>query len=775
MSTASGASSRGGVDVDVEAGDVSTYDSMGKAGAAALAASPSTTSSGAGSSKGLRILMKDLTYTVPSNTKKGEVAYLLRDVSAFLEPGQMTALMGPSGSGKTTLLDLLAGRKTVGKTSGHLSFGGVTPTKQFLRRYTGYVEQFDTLLGDLTVREMLLYTAELKRPTSEPLTEKKEAVDVLLKRLALTPCADVRIGDPLTKGISGGQAKRTNIGIALISNPRVLFLDEPTSGLDSYTANEVMKVVRGLTSDGTTIAATIHSPTAATFALFDRVMLLVRGQVVYFGPQGLPALEFAASEWGPAAAGTASELLALHRAASAAAPAIEAAAAATAGGAAAAAGDEDGAKKKKKPSASSIAALAFNDAEVLVEAVTEADHRGEATGLATAYAQSRLAQDNARQIELYMAEGAAGRGGLGGSKPSGACRVAAALGVSKCNSSKGASTKAAPEAAASVADVEQGAAAATATAGGEQQLVRQRTSSPFAAVSSATTSSLSVSEQVAKELATRSETVTPWFWGLWTLLKYRSSKNYCNPGWLGPRIADKLLISLIILTLYLGVGDNFAADNLINIQSSLFMWALLPAFGAASYVPAIVLERRLFVRERADGLYRVFTYLAAKLVEELVLSVIITLIFSSYVFYGVQLRGDWVVFWLVYFIDLSVGIVLAYLVAALSPNMDVANAALPGFVVTLLFFAGQLMTVDSIPPWWQWYSRIDPLRYAWGALMVNQFEHNDVIFAGDQTILQYYGLAGADKWAYIGYLSLFWIVFATLALLALTYVRHQKR
>jgi ATP-binding cassette subfamily G (WHITE) protein 2 len=72
-------------------------------------------------------------------------------------------------------------------------------------------------------------------------------------------------------------------------------------------------------------------------------------------------------------------------------------------------------------------------------------------------------------------------------------------------------------------------------------------------------------------------------------LQYRTSKNYCNPGWLGPRIADKLLISLIILTLYLGIGDNFAPDNLINIQSALFMWALLPAFGAASYVPAIVL------------------------------------------------------------------------------------------------------------------------------------------------------------------------------------------
>ncbi|GLC56436.1 hypothetical protein PLESTB_001104600 [Pleodorina starrii] len=226
-------------------------------------------------SSGLRILMKDLSYHVASNKQHGQRAYLLRGVSAFLEPGLVTALMGPSGSGKTTLLDLLAGRTTIGKVEGHLSFGGVQPSKQFLRRYAGYVEQFDTLLGDLTVREMLLYTAELKRPMHEPLADKRREVDKLLRRLALEYCADVKIGDPMAKGISGGQAKRTNIGIALISNPRVLLLDEPTSGLDSYTAHEVMKVVSGLVADGTTIAATIHSPTAATFALFDRVMLLV--------------------------------------------------------------------------------------------------------------------------------------------------------------------------------------------------------------------------------------------------------------------------------------------------------------------------------------------------------------------------------------------------------------------------------------------------------------------------------------------------------------------
>ena len=93
---------------------------------------------------------------MPSNDNPKEVAYLLRDVSGYFQPGEMTALMGPSGSGKTTLLDVLAGRKTAGKTTGTLLFSGAKPSRAFLRRFTGYVEQFDTLLPVLTVEEMLL-------------------------------------------------------------------------------------------------------------------------------------------------------------------------------------------------------------------------------------------------------------------------------------------------------------------------------------------------------------------------------------------------------------------------------------------------------------------------------------------------------------------------------------------------------------------------------------------------------------------------------------------
>lgn len=86
--------------------------------------------------------VQGLSYTVVSAYNKKETLYLLKDVTGYFRLGTMAALMGPSGSGKTSLLDLLAGRKTVGKTEGDILFAGNKPTRPFLRRYTGYVEQF---------------------------------------------------------------------------------------------------------------------------------------------------------------------------------------------------------------------------------------------------------------------------------------------------------------------------------------------------------------------------------------------------------------------------------------------------------------------------------------------------------------------------------------------------------------------------------------------------------------------------------------------------------
>lgn len=108
----------------------------------------------------------------------------------------------------------------------------------------------------------------------------------------------------------------------------------------------------------------------------------------------------------------------------------------------------------------------------------------------------------------------------------------------------------------------------------------------------------------------------------------------------------------------------------------------MPGFGAAAYVPAITLERALYVRERHDGLYTPLTYLLCKFIEEFLVVLPSSLLVSAIVFYALNLAGSFAIFWLTYLFALLTGIVLAYFVASASPNMDVANAALPAYVVS---------------------------------------------------------------------------------------------
>jgi ABC-type multidrug transport system ATPase subunit len=601
--------------------------------------------------QGIRITVENLSYRVPSFKDKKTDAELLSNVSGVFNPGEMVALLGPSGSGKTTFLDVLAGRKAVGTTSGVTKFGGLAPTSQFLRRYTGYVEQFDTLIAALTAREMLLYTAELKRPMHESLQSKESAVDQLLADLGLWEARDVLVGSPMVKGLSGGQSKRLNIAIALITDPSVLFLDEPTSGLDSFTANEVMSVVKKLCTSDTTIIATIHSPTAYAFSLFDAASILCSGKQVYFGPSDATLLSYAQTALQTALPG----------------------------------GVELPAKT-----------AGHSDIEWLIDVFTSGDRRGDAPAFAAAFAKSDLKTALASTLERH--------------------------------------------------------AGANANANAN--------ASPSAAQS---------------KLATASSTTVPGWFAFWVMAKYRTRKNYADGEYLGPRLGDKVFIAFLIFTLYFGIGDDHDPANVVNISSMLFMWCTLPAFGAASYVPQIVMERSLYMRERADGLYRPMTYVVAKMFDELLLLFFVTLVIAAVVFYAVSLSGSFALFWLVYYVTLANGVVLAYLISALSPNMEAANAILPTYVVTLLFFAGFLIRPADTPDYWKWYAYVDLMKFSWGALMINQWKENDPEFVGGVSLLTEYDLKNESEWAYVGYLCLFFLAFFAAAFLALKHVNHSKR
>jgi ABC-type multidrug transport system ATPase subunit len=109
-------------------------------------------------------------------------------------------------------------------------------------------------------------------------------VNDYLSKLGLLQCADTLIGGGLKKGISGGQKKRTCIGIELVTDPGIIFLDEPTSGLDAVSTEELMELLHTLARAGNVVIFTIHQPSTSVFINFDKLILLAAGQVMYQGP-----------------------------------------------------------------------------------------------------------------------------------------------------------------------------------------------------------------------------------------------------------------------------------------------------------------------------------------------------------------------------------------------------------------------------------------------------------------------------------------------------------
>jgi ABC-type multidrug transport system ATPase subunit len=213
---------------------------------------------------------------------------VLHDISTKVSPYQLTAWMGPSGSGKTSLIsvaaDLLSSPEDLGKDS-LISVNG--EEGKIPKRLIGVVWQDDLLLSNLTVEENLFFAARLKTPEKEQTNDQvRQVVSETMAELGLTHVRDRLVGSPAARGISGGERKRVAVGAELVARPSILLLDEITSGLDSTTAQTLMVTLKGLAQAGHAIVVVIHQPRTAIFNLFDHLLLLSRGHVVYDGPPG---------------------------------------------------------------------------------------------------------------------------------------------------------------------------------------------------------------------------------------------------------------------------------------------------------------------------------------------------------------------------------------------------------------------------------------------------------------------------------------------------------
>ncbi|XP_057978064.1 ABC transporter G family member 29-like [Malania oleifera] len=243
---------------------------------------------------------------------------ILKDASGIIKPSRMTLLLGPPSSGKTTLLLALAAKLDPSlKVRGEITYNGHALNEFVPQKTSAYISQNDVHVGEMTVKETLDFSARCQgvgsryELLSELARREKDAgifpepevdlfmkatameglessliTDYTLRILGLDICRDTIVGDEMQRGISGGQKKRVTTGEMIVGPTKTLLMDEISTGLDSSTTFQIVKCLQQIVHlTEATILMSLLQPAPETFDLFDDIILLSEGQVVYQGPR----------------------------------------------------------------------------------------------------------------------------------------------------------------------------------------------------------------------------------------------------------------------------------------------------------------------------------------------------------------------------------------------------------------------------------------------------------------------------------------------------------
>ncbi|KAF8519557.1 hypothetical protein JB92DRAFT_3141717 [Gautieria morchelliformis] len=696
-----------------------------------------------------------LSYTLGSRT-------ILDGITGHVKPGQVLAIMGASGAGKSTFLDILARKNKKGLVTGTMLVNGRAVKDDDFRKVVGFVDQEDTLMSTLTVYETVLYSALLRLPRDMSIEAKKFRTLETMQELGILDIRDSRIGDTGRRSISGGEKRRVSIACELVTSPSILFLDEPTSGLDSFNAFNVVDCLVTLARNyNRTVIFTIHQPRSNIVALFDQLILLAQGKLVYSG--ALAKCQAYFEHIGhpcPPGFNIGDYLIDLTMQAGS---------------------EETSPRTPSLRSSHGPDEINDTDEERGLGLRSAPVHRHPARSLIGSNSHSEggrsSASDPEDETELQtrpnsLAEVASTSGNFIKRKTS--QLLQAVSGPSKVNAPLSSqlaalvdvydSSEIASSLRAEINDL-----AATAN----QDVPRPRDSAQLPDV---------VGETTLLRGRQRASWATQF-----RILSGRAFKNlYRDPALLAAHYLSSVAIAVISGLLFRNVANDMPG---FQNRLGLFFFALaLFGFSCLSSLGLFANERILFMRERANGYYSSFTYFSSKILFDIIpLRVVPPLVFGGIVYGLVGLVPTVAAFWkflltLVLFNLTTASVVLLISVAFSSTSV----ASLVGTLIMLynLLFTGLLINRESVGPALGWLHTISFFHAGFEALAVNELRYLQLketkygveIDVPAATILSLFGLrAQSFWWPNIGLLGIMFGSFTILSYLLLHfYVREQR-
>ncbi|KAH8553328.1 ABC transporter [Umbelopsis sp. PMI_123] len=701
------------------------------------------------------LIFENISYEV--NKQK-----ILNGVTGIVNPGQVMAIMGASGAGKTSLLDILAKRTKSGLVGGEIYVNGhVIPNSQY-KKVIGYVDQEDTMIPTLTVYETVLYSALLRLPRTMSTAAKKFRVMETLQELGIDGIKDSKIGSAGSRSISGGERRRVAIACELVTSPSILFLDEPTSGLDAYNAYNVVESLVTLARDyNRTVVFTIHQPRSNIVALFDHLLLLAKGHVVFSGPQLRVQSHFKSIGHDcPPGFNIADYLVDLTMHATNAVVVTEEQAV----------GESTSVQAHNRPTPRRRSSLREEQEAALYTphpSLVQSSAAGDSMDNPNAEWASELGSRQTRMRNERMLHN------FNTSNVN--AIVEAGEGSSTESSINGTDKSAVTPHLKQLIEAYEKSVVAVAVRDDIERALSRATNDEDPAVPLAPNNIKVVSSHER-----------PHWFTQFRILADRTFKNlYRNPLLMFSHYTIAVVIALLCGGLFYKVENTIAGFQ--NRMGLFFFFEALLGFMCLTSLQVFSTERILFVRERANGYYSPITYFLSKVLFDIIpLRVVPPLMIGLISYHMIGLvdgTSELLKFLLVLILFNLTAAAVCLAIGVVFKDLSMANLLSSMVMLFSMLFAGLLLNKDSMSPYFAWLKYLSFFQYALEALLVNELIYLQLveerfglsIDVPGATILSTFGFNAKNYWSDVIKLSIMFGSFIVFAFVWLQFFVKERR